>query len=146
MKRNSMTRNSWTYQFLSLLVAWTLVAGIMIDDHTRAQSGESGKGSRRDDTTHAVKRNNISADLLDIADRRNSGDKRVRVILQLSDTGGKNDLESPVKDFPIKVHHKFANLRAFALELPVKAVKQLAENSYVEYLSLDREVKSLGHV
>jgi len=97
-----------------------------------ASSGEEFTGQR------------ISSDLNELLDSGNAPE-RVKAILQVDDANSA-DLHAKLTRFGVSIDGQMAQFRSLAIDLPTKAVAELAANSHTRYLSLDRAVKSFGHV
>ena len=88
-------------------------------------------------------RDKVSKDLR--ARMQQAGGARVNVIVQPSGTWN-SSLDSAVKGNNGSVKHSFRNFSHRVVSLPAWAVDELASRSDVGYITLDREVKQLGHI
>ncbi len=87
----------------------------------------------------------ISQDLRHLMQNAGSDTKRVSVILQVDDI--KNaQLNDLFKRYGIEVNARMAQLGALKVEVPVKALQELAARSDVHHLSGDNEIRAFGHV
>ncbi|MDQ3754179.1 MAG: hypothetical protein M3371_05540, partial [Acidobacteriota bacterium] len=151
-------------RFLTWLTCFSLVAslcsGILITDRAQAQAPHSHGGndqfSRDDDDDddegdhrghgrskrRAFTGEKVSAELKKLA--RDSGHRRVKVIMQTSDSDDDAEIESHLKDKGGRVTGQMKRLGALAIELPARAAEALAEHRQVEFVSLDQEVQALG--
>ncbi|HWT02649.1 MAG TPA: S8 family serine peptidase, partial [Pyrinomonadaceae bacterium] len=119
----------------SLLV--TLTSGIMVGDRAQAQPLAQSNSS-------AGARDKVSADLRDKV-RNAKGGERVNVIIEPA-AAWTTSLNYTVSGNGGKVSKTFKNFKSRTVSLPPAAVEALANNPEVAYVSLDREVKLLGHV
>ncbi|HEV2904529.1 MAG TPA: S8 family peptidase, partial [Pyrinomonadaceae bacterium] len=76
--------------------------------------------------------------------KENDGDDRVKVILQI-DGRVTSRLNGFLNQRSVKVG-RFNNLNLSAVELPASLVEELAASEEVSYVSLDKEVRTFGHV
>jgi serine protease AprX len=87
----------------------------------------------------------VSSDLREMMQKANSSKDRVKVILQASDLKS-SEFRSLLKRHGVIINEQFLQLGALAVELPVAAIEELAASNLTSHISLDREVKTLGHV
>src|SRR5687768_2187249 len=86
----------------------------------------------------------ISADLRQMMQSAN-GNERVKLILQVDDVkSGK--LSALMNSHGVRVNASFARLGAMQVEVPVKAIEQLAASGSTRFMSIDRQVQSMGHL
>src|SRR5215213_2115652 len=127
-----------------LLLAVSLCAGASLSGSAAAHSA---KGKRQDSATGG--RNKVSSDLRDkVRDskddrRRQSAGGTTSVIVQVSGQPS-GQLKAFLNRQGVHVNAQFKNLNAFAAELPVSAIEELASFAEVSYVSADREMVSLG--
>ncbi|HEX8709732.1 MAG TPA: S8 family peptidase, partial [Pyrinomonadaceae bacterium] len=114
---------------LSLLVL--AAAGIMLGDVARAQ-------------TAVTLGDKVSADVRQKAKTAKGTDK-INLIVQ-SNSKWSSTLTSNVNGNGGSISRSFTNFNARLVSLPVTAIDALANNSEVRFISLDRELKQLGHV
>ena len=109
-----------------------------------SELSESEEKEKKDNGEHYVGAK-LSSDLQGLVSNAASGKERVSVILQADDirSGKFNAL---LKRHGVRVHERLQQLGALEVELPVSAVETLAASKQTSYLSLDREIHSLGHV
>jgi serine protease AprX len=86
----------------------------------------------------------LSSDLRALASNAKPGE-RVGVILQ-SDDLNNPQLEATLSKYGVEVSSRMRQLGALRVEVPVKALKELASNGSTRYVSPDREFHSFGHV
>jgi 6-phosphofructokinase len=110
----------------ALLVAGS--SGIMITDHAQAQSLLQ-PGDK------------VSSDLK----QKSASGVKVNVIIQPNGAWS-SGLSSAIKSSSGTVKKQFTNFKARVAELPAAAISALANRTDVQYISLDRSVKTMGHV
>ena len=71
--------------------------------------------------------------------------ERVKVILQVNDLKS-SALRAQLAEFGVTVSDEIPRFGTLAIEVPTKAITKLASDNATNYLSLDRQVKGLGHV
>src|SRR5262245_45668260 len=76
---------------------------------------------------------------------RGRGDDLVRVIIQPAGEWDQT-LESTVQSRGGRNQHRFRNFHLRAVTIPAKAALALAERQDIAYVSLNREVRTLGHI
>ncbi len=119
----------------SLLV--TLTGGIMVGDKAQAQPLAQSKPS-------ASGHDKVSSDLREKV-KGAKGSERVNVIIEPAGEWS-DSLNYTVSGNNGKVSKSFKNFKSRSISLPPAAVEALANNPEVAYVSLDRDVKVLGHV
>src|SRR4028119_730240 len=90
------------------------------------------------------KKDKIAGDLREKIGKAKNGEN-IKVIIQPSGDWNQS-LDSDINYHNGRTTRKYTNFKARALTLPAPAVQALADRLDVEYISLDREVKQLGHV
>src|SRR6266571_810537 len=85
-----------------------------------------------------------SADLIDKVNSA-QGDDLVRVIIQPTDAWG-STLDSTVQNAGGSNEHQFQNFHLRAITISANAALALSTRSDIAYVSLNREVRTLGHV
>ena len=125
-------------QLVALALLVTLCAGFVPERVARAES-------RRGASRPAGK---VSAALSEL--RRRSGgsraDQPVSVILQLNTDKPGGQLNGLLNRNGVRVRRVFRNLKAVSVELPLRAVEELAAYDEVRFVSADAEVRPFGHV
>jgi subtilisin family serine protease len=124
----------------------SLFQQVNLDDFKASETSDNQDASedankRSDD----FKGEKISDDLRQLMNSANRATDRVNVILQVDDvkSGRLNDL---FKRYGVEVNAQMPRLGALVVEVPVKALEELAARSEIHHLSADREVRSFGHV
>jgi subtilisin family serine protease len=116
------------------------------------KTGEAAAGDDEDEAETADEDQNggasftgdkISSDLREMLNGAGGGAERVSLILQGDDLKN-TSLRELLKASGARVAGSFGSLGAQAVEVPVAAVRQLAEQQGVSYLSLDRPMSALG--
>ncbi|HYO90818.1 MAG TPA: S8 family serine peptidase, partial [Pyrinomonadaceae bacterium] len=79
------------------------------------------------------------------SDLKGASGSKVNVIIQPNGAWS-SGLSTAIKSNNGMVKKQFTNIKARVVELPPAAVEALASRSDVQYVSLDRSVKSMGHV
>src|SRR5688572_20836078 len=132
-------------RFISKMLMLSLCMGIMIGDKTRNLSGPGAVYGKNSPARKA--QDKISPDLRARVDgaRVGADSAGVNIILQLNSNPG-SALSALLKRNGVRVKKAFRNLNARSVELPASVIEELAAHSEVDYLSLDREVRTLGHV
>ena len=98
-----------------------------------------------DVTEDGFKGEKVSQDLRQLMQSANSNMKRVSVILQVDDI--KNvQLNELFKRYGIEVNARMAQLGVIKIDVPVKALQELAARSDVRHLSGGNEIRAFGHV
>jgi len=87
----------------------------------------------------------VSADLLERVQRRTSSD-RINVILQFENNASRVLLNSLLLNAGASATRSFRNLNTRVVSLPANAVEALAAHSQVRYISLDKPIKTFGHL
>src|SRR5258705_5108784 len=87
----------------------------------------------------------ISADLRELTQSSGSDKGRVNVILQVDDVKS-GELNDFFKRYGVEVNTRMAQLGTLKIDVPVKALEELAARNDVRHLSADREVRAFGHV
>ena len=129
MKR--ATRSVTITWLTCLSLALSLGAGILVTDKAEAKSGDSPKQSK------------VASDLNDQV--RRNGQATVKVIIQLNDKMS-GPLNSLLRGNGVRVKKQYVNFNAFAVELPANVVDSLTQFTEVEFVSVDSDVQSFGHV
>src|ERR1051325_2602378 len=132
MRNKYMQRKSSIIWLASLLLV-CLGATLFPSYHSQAASEQS---ARQD--------NKVSLDLRQKADK-GRGNERVRVIIQPV-AQWSSELDGALKQYGGSHTGQFKNFKMRIVNLPVTAALALAARADVAYVSLDREVKTLGHV
>jgi subtilisin family serine protease len=109
-------------------------------------SADDSTGARERDEQAAsgFSGDKLSSDLRALASNAKPGE-RVGVILQ-SDDLNNPQLEATLSKYGVEVSSRMRQLGALRVEVPVKALKELASNGSTRYVSPDREFHSFGHV
>lgn len=100
-----------------------------------AASANAGRQSKKD---------KVAGDLRDRIGKSRNGEQ-VKVILQPNGVWSQS-LDSDINYHNGNTARKYANFNARALTIPASAVQALANRPDVAFISLDREVKQLGHL
>ncbi|HYP52928.1 MAG TPA: S8 family serine peptidase, partial [Pyrinomonadaceae bacterium] len=127
MKRKSLTAA------LVVLLLCPFVAGNLIGDKTRVSASETPERGRK--AGHDLRRR---------AARAEAGE-RVSVVIQPRGDWS-DELETALRAEGAGNARRFQNFPARVLELPASAVANLEARADVAYVSLNREVRPLGHV
>src|SRR3989454_3771762 len=118
---------------------------IRIGDAT-AKNSESGKAkSDISDSSVQFVGEKVSADLRELAQSVNSEDDRVAVILQADDVRNP-ELTRLLKRNGVLIMDRMAQVGAMKIQVPVKAIEELAANHLTNYISPDVKLETLGHV
>jgi subtilisin family serine protease len=127
MRKSRIT--AWIALFLTL----TLLPGLLFTHHARAESDAKPKPAKK-----------ISAEVLRKVNG-GQGTDRVRVIVQPR-AGWTADLDRAVEDSNATNRRQFLNFGFRVISVPASAAAALASREDVAYISLNREVRTLGHV
>ncbi|HVF28418.1 MAG TPA: S8 family serine peptidase, partial [Pyrinomonadaceae bacterium] len=111
------------------------------DDTSEEASRDEGEEER--DWEHEGDK--VSLDLREMMNASGSNEERVRVILQVEDTESES-FNATLSRAGVQVTESIRQFGSLAVELPVRAVEELAANTETRYISLDRELVSLGHI
>ncbi|HEX9919771.1 MAG TPA: hypothetical protein VGA87_11420, partial [Pyrinomonadaceae bacterium] len=87
----------------------------------------------------------ISPDLQDFLSAPGNARKHVRVICQLNAPPGR-EIEQIYARPGVSVSYSFANSIDLVATMPAAVVLELSAQKELDYISLDREVRTLGHV
>ncbi|MDT5123980.1 MAG: serine protease AprX, partial [Acidobacteriota bacterium] len=89
----------------------------------------------------------VSADLRDLMKSAKSDTDRVGVILQADDVNS-GELNSLLKRYGVEVNARMAQVGALNIEVPVKAIEEIAKSGLTNHLSPNRKLESFsyGHV
>src|SRR6266545_4522849 len=125
-------RKSSCRPWIALLLALTIFAGLRVSDHAHAES------------TQKPKANKISADV----HRKVSvgqGNDRIRVIVQPREAWT-SDLDSALQEVGVTNIREFQKFNFRVVTVSAAAAEALASRDDVAYVSVNREVLTLGHV
>jgi subtilisin family serine protease len=86
----------------------------------------------------------VSSDLREYLDS-GKAPARVNVILQVDDANS-SMLQAQLAKYGVNIAARMPQFGALAVDVPSKAVEELANNSQTRHISLDRTVQSFGHV
>src|SRR5918994_3398680 len=111
----------------------SLCTGILVGDRTSARTNQPQERGRK-----------AAPDLRHRLSNAQAGE-RVRVVIQPK-AGGNDELDSVLRNHGASRESRFHNFAARVVELPASAVANLEAHGDVAYVSLDREMRSLGHV
>src|SRR5918911_1698544 len=121
-----------------LLLTLFSLDGILIGDLVFARSAPArGRSLARGE--------NVSADLRERMRGAHAGEDHVRVILQLKGKAS-GRLNALLQRGGVRVRGQHRSFDTTVVELPASTVAELSGFDEVEYVSLDREVRTLGHV
>ncbi|MGB8508065.1 MAG: S8 family serine peptidase [Pyrinomonadaceae bacterium] len=116
----------------------SLCLGLMLANfrvmHTSVHAAKNDAGDRRERKLSTALRRH-----------KGSNDRLVRVILQLNDKPSAQ-LKALLRRNGIRVHALLQNLNSQVVELPVGVVDELADFDEADFISVDNEVQTLGHV
>ena len=118
-------------RFIIFLLLTCLCVGPLTSGNTMAQTGSAAKSK-------------ISPDLRERVRNARSGE-RVNVIIQSNGTWNRT-LDSLLKNYGGRITRQFQNINPRVVNLPAGAVESLTTRSEVRYISLDRDIRSLGHI
>ncbi|MGH9881624.1 MAG: S8 family serine peptidase, partial [Pyrinomonadaceae bacterium] len=120
--------------FLAMAFLWVgLPSGLISKQGIHAQSGSASDGA-----------NKVSKDLVEKLND-GQGTELVRVIIQ-PETAWDSTLANTVELAGGANVHQFENFSLRMVTLPVQAAVALATRSDISYVSLNREVRTLGHL
>ncbi len=113
------------------------------DSVNSSDASETSDSEDSNKNSNGFQGEKISPDLRQLM--QGSGTERVGVILQVDDvkSGQLNDL---FKRYGVEVNARMAQLGTLKVEMPVKALEELAARKEIHYVSVNREVRSFGHV
>ncbi|HEV7902943.1 MAG TPA: S8 family serine peptidase, partial [Pyrinomonadaceae bacterium] len=129
------TRRSNKFSPTSKLAAFLLLATLCV---WLFPSGAARANSLKE------KKEKVAGDLREKIGKSKNGEN-VKIIVQPSGAWNQS-LDSDINYHNGNTTRKYSHFSARALTLPAPAVQALADRADVEYISLDREVKQLGHV
>src|SRR5262249_44154894 len=136
--------------YASYIAADENVAGlfqsILIDRFATGDSAaETAKtGGRRSPINEEFVGENISSDMRELMQSAGPAG-RVSAILQVSDVNDQ-EVRALLARHGVQVNDSMANLGAMNVELPVQAIDALMKSRSMNYISLDRQMQSFGHV
>ncbi|HUS11189.1 MAG TPA: S8 family serine peptidase, partial [Pyrinomonadaceae bacterium] len=125
-------RKSSSRPWIALLLALTIFAGLRVSDHAHAES------------TPKPKANKISADMRSKV-RVGQGNDRISVIVQPREAWTSN-LDSALQEVGVTNIRQFQRFNFRVVTVPAAAAEALASRDDVAYVSVNREVLTLGHV
>jgi serine protease AprX len=126
-------RKSSCRPWLALLVALTFFAGLLVSDHAHAESSPKPKPARKISTDVLRKVNN------------GQGNERIRVIVQPREAWN-SDLDSSLQAADVTNIRQFQKFNFRVLTVSASAAAALAARDDVAFVSVNREVRTLGHV
>src|SRR4051812_19268299 len=122
---------------ITLSLVFSLSAGIMIGDNANVSAAPKGSNGSH-------KGNKISSDLRGkIKKAKQNG--CVKIIVDPSGDWN-TTLDSLVSKKGGKVSRSFKNFKAHSVCLPASTIEDLANDPAVDYVSLDRDVQTFGHI
>src|SRR5216684_1758150 len=116
--------------------------GVNGADSTDAQKTDNKGNDNSDNNDRQFKGAKLSPDLREMIQNAGSRD-RVSLILQADDLSRLGKL---LKTNGVRVDASYPQLGAVKIEAPVGVLEKLAANGNTRYLSVNRQVQSLGHV
>jgi serine protease AprX len=124
-----------------------LFAGVEMQEAATADSSKS-EDAKGDDSANSSGEefvgDNVSSDLRELIDGGHAP-ARVQAILQV-DSANSTELRAELARYGVKINGQMPQFGAIAVDAPAKAIEKLAANTSTRYLSLDRQVTSLGHL
>ncbi|HKP73084.1 MAG TPA: S8 family peptidase, partial [Pyrinomonadaceae bacterium] len=130
-----------SYSQISRLAACLLLAGVCVWAFP-FRTANAGAGNVHKEKDGA--RDKVASDLRDKIGKARGGE-RLKVIVQ-PDEAWNDSLDSAVSYNNGTTNGSYTNFNARTITLPASAVQALAARTDVKYLTLDREVKQLGHL
>src|SRR5262249_46127412 len=121
-----------------------LFAGLEMKEVAEAKGQSADNSSQQDSPSERFVGVRISPDLRELLDGRNAP-ARVHAILQVDDTNN-TELRANLARYGVTVTAEMARFGSLAVDLPAKAIDELVNNTHTRYVSLDRPVKSFGHL
>src|SRR6266516_1715070 len=117
---------------------------IRIDDAS-AITSESSNSENDNANASAFVGEKVSTDLRELAQSVNSENDSVGVILQADDVRNP-ELTKLLKRNGALITYRMAQVGAMKIQVPVKAIAELAANHLTNYISPDVKLETLGHV
>ncbi|MDT5158364.1 MAG: serine protease AprX [Acidobacteriota bacterium] len=109
------------------------------------QADDKNSGSDKDDETATVEGDKLSPELREMVAGAKPGGKRVSVIMQADDLQNPQ-LEATLRRYGVKVDSRMIQFGALRVDVPLKALTELASNGATNYISPDRRMLTFGHV
>jgi subtilisin family serine protease len=109
----------------------------------QSDAADLEKDHEESETEFAVDK--LSDELRRVASEGDTAGRTKHVILQVEDTKSA-ELHELLRENGIEIGAEMARLGALKVELPVDAIAALARSGATRYLSLDKEVRVLGHI
>lgn len=117
-------------------------AGILVAGKSNAQA-VAEKQSKPDQI--GFRGDNVSPDLRAMMAEDPSGNKRVDVILQAKDAENQS-LRAIMAANKVRLTDRIGETDTLVVSVPLSVVNELSQSGLINYMSPDRELKSLGHI
>jgi hypothetical protein len=141
--RNTRSTRIVGYPLICILLVSTLAFGQMtIPARSKIQLSDAGIAKESADDPFVGDK--LSPDLRELI-AGSDQNRTVKVILQ-SDDIDNPQLLNALKRSNVRIEARAAALKMLVIDLPIRAAEAIAAEQGVKHLSLDREVKRLGHV
>ncbi len=125
-------RKSSCRPWIALLVALTIFAGLLVSDHAHAESTPKPKSAKI--SGDVQKKVNVG-----------QGNDLIRVIIQPR-ASWTSDLDSALQGAGVSNTRQFQNFNFRVVTVSAAAAAALAARDDIAYVSLNQEVRTLGHV
>src|SRR5256714_1877797 len=121
-----------------------LFESITIDSSSEVAANAVSKDKRKSPIDEEFEGEKISADMRDLIESARSNG-RIKTIVQVSDVN-RRELAAFLKQNGIAIDGSMKQIGAVSVELPAKAVAELAAQPFTNYISPDVQLESFGHV
>jgi serine protease AprX len=138
--------------FCAAFIMFCLCAGICLSNRTKAQHKlvADGKHQASHKISLEITERLQSQELQFATANEQESDKPVSLIVQFDDKKYKGKVRAMINSLlhsnGSKLKGEFNNLNASVVEMPLRAVKELASFDAVSFISLDKETEFLGHI
>ena len=120
----------------------SLFQQVDLDEFKTSETSENQGAKKGSDDFKGEK---ISDDLRELMQSGRRGKDRVSVILQVDDVKS-GSLSDWLKRYGVEVNSQLPRFGTLTVEVPVKALEELAARNEVHHISSNREVQAFGHV
>lgn len=117
---------------------------IISENSETASTSNPAKEQRAANTAEAFEGDKVSPDMRELMQSASS-DGNVTAILQVNDVRS-SELKSLLKRHGILISERMSQLGAMKVQVPVKAIEDLAASGLTNYISPDVTLESFGHV
>ena len=125
-----------------------LFAAVEMQEVADANTEQNDESAKSEDSARTNKEEfvgeKISEDLRGLIDSGNAP-ARVKAILQVNNTNNQ-ELRAQLAKYGVDVDAQMPQFGVLAVDIPTKAIEEIAKNNQTRHLSLDSPIQSFGHV